>query len=294
MTKRRYKRKTESLEDEGFRIVLGLTIFAVMYFGFVYYTDRVQFWYEIKKYVMPVIGVIVLFSGAFIVFLYRKVRKQEHYIESLFQKISESGFDVVINNFIDRFGKEGKGNPWKYRGYSFDWYRLKDFRDSMIKNDISISTKDYHEFLTVIKHFVDSKEKDFLNAGIVAKVSHSLSELNKEGDDFEHLVVRLYNSMGYESKRIGGHGDQGGDVLASKNGENILIQAKCYSNSVGNAAVQQAVGARQYYGCTRAVVITTATFTLEAKSLAKANSIELIDGVILKQRLLEHLHEMWV
>lgn len=294
MTKRRYKRKTEDLEDEGFRIVLGLTMLAVMYFGFVYYTDQVQFWYEIKKYVIPVIGAVVLLLGAFFLFVYRKARKQDNHIDSLFQKISESGFDIAINNFIDRFGKEGKGDPWKYRGYSFDWDRLKDFRESVIQNGISVSTKDYREFLIVIKHFIDSKEKDFLNAGIVAKVSHNLNELNKEGDDFEHLIVRLYNAMGYESKRIGGHGDQGGDVIASKNGENVLIQAKCYSNSVGNAAVQQAVGARQYYGCTSAVVITTAMFTSEAKSLAKANSVELIDGVILKQNLLKYLHEMWV
>ena len=294
MSKRRYKRKTEDLEDEGFRIVLGLTILAVMYFGFFYYTDRVQFWYEIKKYVIPAVGVVVLLLGAFSIFVYQKARKQNNHIESLFQKIYESGLDVAINNFIDRFGKEGKGDSWKYRGYSFDWDRLKDFRDSVLQNDIGISTKDHHELLIVIKHFIDSKEKDFLNAGIVAKVSHNLNELNKKGDDFEHLVVRLYNAMGYESKRIGGHGDQGGDVIASKNGKNVLIQAKFYSNSVGNAAVQQAVGARQYYGCTSAVVITTATFTHEAKSLAKANSVELIDGVILKQKLLEHLHEMWI
>lgn len=293
MYKRRYKRKTEDLSDEGFRIVLGLSMLAVMYFGFVYYTNKAQFWYEVKSYVIPAVGIIVLLLIAFLFFVYQRRKGKEHHVDNLLEQITQSGFDVAVNNFIDRFGKEGKGDPWKYRGYSFDWDRLKDFRESAIQNSVDISTRNWDELMTVLKHFIDTKEKSFLNAGIETKNAHNLSELNKEGDDFELLVVRLYNAMGYESKRIGGHGDQGGDVLASRGGENILIQAKFYSGSVGNAAVQQAVGARQYYGCSKAIVVTTSTFTAEAVALAKANSVELIDGSVLKQKLLEHLHEMW-
>ena len=295
MAKRYYRRKKKEDDGDDFaKAVTGFLVLGLMYFGFVYYSDKKQFWYEIYHYALPALGVIVLIFAIYLFYLYQKRRKGEHRIESLLEQITQTGFDSSVNSFIDRFGKEGKANPWEYRGYLFDWKRLDDFRENANQSNISISTKDYRELTAILRHFIDKKEKSFLNEGIETKVEHSLNELSKKGDDFEHLVVRLYDAMGYASKRVGGHGDQGGDVLASKNGDNVLIQAKCYTGSVGNSAVQQAVAARQYYGCTKSVVITTSFFTTEAVALAKSNSVELIDGKLLKQKLLEHLHEMWL
>ena len=295
---KRYSRKYRGQEEgvalsEIIGILWWLFVLIALYFGVIYKMNQEKFWREMNHYVLPALGVVVFIFAVYIFYLYQSKKKKEHRFENVLQQITQTSFESSINSFIDRFGKEGKVNSWEYRGYAFDWKRLDDFRENANQNKVDISTKDYRELTAVLRHFIDKKEKSFLNEGIETKVAHSLSDLSKRGDDFEHLVVRLYDAMGYASKRIGGHGDQGGDVLASKNGENILIQAKCYQGTVGNAAVQQAVGAKSYYGCTRSVVITTSSFTSEAVALAKSNSVELIDGKLLKQRLLEYLGEMW-
>ena len=211
----------------------------------------------------------------------------------IIQQIENSDFKNQIDNFIDRFGKEGKNGHFAYRDYMFDWKRLEEFRDEAIKNKIDFSKKNLKEFISILKHYIDKKEKNYLSQSLGTKSSNNLNELNENGSDFEKLIVRLYDAMGYASKRVGGHGDQGGDVIANKNGENLLIQAKFYKSSVGNAAVQQAVAAKQYYGCTKAIVITTSYFTPEAITLAKSNFVELIDGDILRYKLSEYLHENW-
>ena len=114
------------------------------------------------------------------------------------------------------------------------------------------------------------------------------------GSDFERLLYRLYEAMGYSVQLSGKVGDQGGDLIATKNQERILIQAKCYINStVGNSAVQEAVAARNYYDCNRAVVVTTSVFTREATELAKTNGVELVPKDMLQKLLLDYLKESW-
>lgn len=170
---------------------------------------------------------------------------------------------------------------------------MSEFRENLIDSGIDINKKDFSEISDIIKFFINKIEKDYLNARMETKTIHHIDELSSNGDDFENLIVRLYEAMGYASKRIGRHGDQGGDVIASKDGENILIQAKNYQGTVGNAAVQHANAAMPHYGCNKAIVITTSSFTKEAIELAKSNSVELIDGKLLKHLLATNLKENW-
>jgi len=100
--------------------------------------------------------------------------------------------------------------------------------------------------------------------------------------------------MNYKVEHIGRSGDQGGDLIANRSGDRILIQAKCYKDwATGNAAVQQVVGATQFYKCNRAMVVTTSHFTPEAISLAKANNTELVSREHLQEMLLLYLGESW-
>lgn len=292
--RRKYYKNEESETKYIFRLLSGILGLLFVYFIFVYCVDRRQFWHEMNSYVFPVIGFIVIAICVYLFYLYQVKKKKRDHFNSIIKKINETGFEKNLDKFIVSFGKEkGEGPFWKYRGYTFDWKILDDFRENAIQNNIDIFTKDHREIYDVLKYFIDKKEKNYLNQSFESEITHKFSELSKNGEDFENLIVRLYNSMGYESKRIGGHGDQGGDVIANKNGESLLIQAKFYQGSVGNAAVQQAEAAIKQYGCTRAVVVTTSYFTPEAITLAKANSVELIDKRILKQKLLEFLKEVW-
>ena len=292
MYKKRYKRQ-ESKEDIIFELISTLSFVAVAYLGLTYYINRKQFWFEMNHYIFPILGVVFLIICAYIFFLYKSRKKKQGHFEELLHQISTSGFESSINSFIDQFGKEGKFNSWEYRGKKFEWKRLDEFREKANGNGVVISSKDYRELSELLKHFIDKKENKYLSESIETKAVHSMGELSKSGVEFENLIVRLYDAMGYASKRVGGAGDQGADVIANKNGESVLIQAKCYQMPVDNKAVQEAVAGRVHHGCTKATVITTSSFTSGAIALAKSNSVELIDGELLRRKLSEHLHERW-
>lgn len=290
---KRYYRARKGKEDSIFEIITMFVVLGVAYLAFAYYTNRGQFWFEMKHYLFPALGMIVFVVGSYIFFMFQNKKRKKLHFEGVIQQIVGTDFERSINSFIDQFGKEGKMNPLEYRGYKFDWKRLDDFREKINQNKIIISTVGYTEISAVLKYFIDKKEKSYLNNGIETKEVHSLNELSKSGVEFENLIVRLYNAMGYASKRVGGSGDQGADVIANKNGESILIQAKCYQGAVDNKAVQEAVAGKMHHGCTKAVVVTTSYFTQGAIALAKSNSVELIDGALLKRKLMEYLREAW-
>ena len=105
------------------------------------------------------------------------------------------------------------------------------------------------------------------------------------GLEFEKFIAELFSKMGYESEITKASGDQGIDVIASKNGNKIGIQAKCYSSSVGNKAVQEAVAGKNHYRLDKAIVVTNNFFTDAAQQLAQSNSIILWDRNILIEKI---------
>jgi restriction system protein len=98
------------------------------------------------------------------------------------------------------------------------------------------------------------------------------------GQDFEAYLMKLLHRLGYTD--ISGTpvtGDQGADVLATKDGKRIVIQAKNYREPVGNAAVQEVSAAVSFYSGDEGWVVTGSTFTSAAKQLARRCNIRLID-----------------
>ena len=67
------------------------------------------------------------------------------------------------------------------------------------------------------------------------------------------------------------------DLILKKDGEKIVVQAKRYSNKVGIEAVQQIIGAKEYYKATKGMVVTNSFFTPNAVKLASSSNIELWD-----------------
>ena len=77
------------------------------------------------------------------------------------------------------------------------------------------------------------------------------------------------------------------DIIAEKNEERIGIQAKCYSNSVSNSAIQEVVAGISHYRCSKGIVVTNNFFTKSAIELASSNNIVLWDRDILKEKIME-------
>lgn len=108
------------------------------------------------------------------------------------------------------------------------------------------------------------------------------------GAEFEHFIARLFKAMGYEVSITQQSADQGIDVIALNDAMTLGVRAKCYSQAVGNSAVQEAVAGKAYYNCSKAMVITNSSFTPSAKQLAVANGVLLWGRDMLMKRLLEH------
>ena len=107
-----------------------------------------------------------------------------------------------------------------------------------------------------------------------------------DGTEFEELVAKLFRKMGYDAEVTKASGDQGVDVIATKNGFKYGIQAKCYSGQVGNSAIQEVVAGKTYYSLNKAIVVTNNFFTKSAIKLAEANGVVLWDRNILKEKLI--------
>ncbi len=98
-----------------------------------------------------------------------------------------------------------------------------------------------------------------------------------DGFQFEDFLVGLFQTIGYDVQETKKTGDQGADLFVEKFGSKIVIQAKNYSGSVGNSAVQQALAAKAFYNCDQAMVVTNSYFTISAKELADSADVKLVD-----------------
>ena len=111
--------------------------------------------------------------------------------------------------------------------------------------------------------------KKYMNSGIyqVDKMS---------GEEFEKYLKCHFEKLGYKVEMTPKSHDYGADLVMSKDRERIVIQAKRYKESVGIKAVQEIIGALQYYKADKGYVVTNSkSFTKSAIELANNTSIEL-------------------
>ncbi|MCL2171372.1 MAG: restriction endonuclease [Defluviitaleaceae bacterium] len=110
---------------------------------------------------------------------------------------------------------------------------------------------------------------------------------NMNGTEFEILISVLFEKMGYLTEITKKSGDQGIDVIARNDILSIGIQAKCYSGTVSNSAIQEVVAGLRFHKCDKGMVITNRHFTKSARELAEANNISIWDRDLLTSKLEE-------
>ncbi|MEN6550769.1 MAG: restriction endonuclease [Candidatus Cryosericum sp.] len=97
------------------------------------------------------------------------------------------------------------------------------------------------------------------------------------GDEFEAFLCTMFAHEGYRVQRVGASHDFGADLLLHSRHGRIAVQAKRYDAAVGIGAVQEVLGAIQYYQAERGIVVTNSRFTPSATKLAARSGIELWD-----------------
>ena len=117
---------------------------------------------------------------------------------------------------------------------------------------------------------VEALEEQQIEEGFSAK------EHPEDGWEFEHWVAEALQKFGWQALATQGSGDQGVDVVATKDGLSLGIQCKRYTGSVGNKAVQEVYAGAKHMGLDKAAVLTNAHFTRSAKELAASTGVLLL------------------
>nr|WP_237049352.1 restriction endonuclease [Lentibacillus amyloliquefaciens] len=107
-----------------------------------------------------------------------------------------------------------------------------------------------------------------------------------QGYQFETYLQVLFKEMGYRPVVTQQSGDYGADVVL-KGRNKIVIQAKRYGykHNVSMDAVREVFAAMFFYKADEAWVITNSFFTRQAKTLAKACGVTLLNRYELESLL---------
>lgn len=108
------------------------------------------------------------------------------------------------------------------------------------------------------------------------------------GIEFEEFLAGLFRAQGYAAELTPTSGDYGADLILSKGGQRIAVQAKRYVGSVGVGAVQEALSGMAYYNCQVAWVITTGAFTTNALELAQKSGVKMVGRSDIGKLMAQH------
>ncbi len=145
----------------------------------------------------------------------------------------------------------------------------KEDKEARHLRDALQFAKDQHRVLSKKQREQDAWQRQF-GAAQAAELD-SLS-----GVEFEEFLAGLFRAQGYAAELTPTSGDYGADLILSKDGRRIAVQAKRYVGSVGVAAVQEALSGMAYYKCHTAWVIATGAFTPNALELAEKSGVKMI------------------
>ena len=110
---------------------------------------------------------------------------------------------------------------------------------------------------------------------------------------FEAYIAALYSKKGFITHLTPNSNDKGVDVIAFKDGENYLIQAKQSKSLIGNNGVQEIAAAKNYFDKKfgidfKLILLSNNDFTSAAELLAKPNRINLVNRLLLEKMIADN------
>ena len=123
-----------------------------------------------------------------------------------------------------------------------------------------------------------SKRKELISNVVQAKGANALDGMSWR--EFEMLVGEAFRLQGFDVAETGGGGADGGvDLVLKKGGEKFFVQCKQWkAYKVGVEVVRELYGVMAAKGATGGFVVTSGTFTSEAKAFADGLNVRLVDG----------------
>lgn len=212
--------------------------------------------------------------------LLQKTRRSHYQISERGREVLASNPDRVDVKFLDQFEE-------------FREFRALKGTRSRSGNAVEASESEQQTTPEEALEFAYARLRDSLAAEILQQVKAASPSL------FEKLVVELLLKMGYGGSRedagraVGRSGDEGVDGIIKEDRlglDIIYIQAKRWEANVGRPEVQKFAGALQGQRAKKGIMITTSTFSAEARDyVSKIDSkIVLIDGEKLAELMIDH------
>jgi restriction system protein len=96
---------------------------------------------------------------------------------------------------------------------------------------------------------------------------------------FEELVCEYFRNQGYKAEITSYSNDYGIDVFATKGKEKLAIQAKMYGSStrkINRQMIMELYGAKDYFDCTKAIIVTNGALLSDAIEVANKLKIEIL------------------
>ncbi|MBU3173372.1 restriction endonuclease [Clostridium estertheticum] len=126
-------------------------------------------------------------------------------------------------------------------------------------------------FSLTVKYLKTNKRRKILLASGI-DIADKMS-----GEEFELFLLAHYKNLGYKGRTTPKTNDYGADLVLTKDGKVIVVQAKRWNYKVGIEAVQQIIDAKTYYNADKCIVTTTNYFTPNAVNLASSANVSLCD-----------------
>lgn len=122
------------------------------------------------------------------------------------------------------------------------------------------------------------RKRNRLHAQVASSGQAAIDALSWQ--EFEMLVGEAFRQRGFTVLETGGGGADGGvDLVLSNGREKYLVQCKQWrAAKVGVTIVRELYGVMAAKGATGGFVVTSGTFSAEARDFAKSRNIDLIDG----------------
>ncbi|MBB4868106.1 restriction system protein [Pseudomonas nitritireducens] len=105
--------------------------------------------------------------------------------------------------------------------------------------------------------------------------------------EFEQLVGEVFRQKGFTVTETGGNGSDGGiDLVLQMGTDKYLVQCKQWrAIKVGVTVIREFFGVMAAQGASGGFVVTSGTYTEDAKEFAKGRNIQLVDGTLVKRWL---------
>jgi restriction system protein len=134
--------------------------------------------------------------------------------------------------------------------------------------------------------YVKQRKRSQLHADAVAQRG-TAGVATMSWQDFERLVGEYFRRRGFAVSETGGGGADGGvDLVATKGKDRYLVQCKHWrAMTVGVVPVRELYGVMAANRAAGAFMVTSGSFTEEAKGFAEGRELQLVDGKAL-------VHEM--